>query len=382
MRFLLWCFLIANVINAMEDGSRKLFTIIRDKTATAQSVKNLLNKDANPFRKLPCVIEGEQFGCEDYCAAELAARNNLDIWGVLVAHYSQNRDLVQLFHCSLYNPDATKRLLSAHKDFFNTLSFDKKDQRSELFYTEECLHTACELENVSAVQFLIKHGCDVNYKDTDGRTALYEMMNYRHKNTEIVSYLLDCGAEVNYNKEMGGTPLHRALKTHVPYEFIRLLIQKGKADVNLADSVDNYSPLMIAAYHCYHPKTFFLLLENGAAVNYQERINGYSALRELCRRSTIDLEDADVQDMLKLLLLYKANIGLKDIHKKRAVDYVKQSSLKKFLSCEIDPLDSDEHPEKYIDTTCDDFNPVKKFPQEFTEIQAKVQAWQKELAKE
>ena len=78
---------------------------------------------------------------------------------------------------------------------------------------------ACASGDFAAVCAEIKKGCDINYQNGDGRTALMRAAKRDYK--DIVRVLLDNGADVNQVDNKGKTAIMGAAKKGNPEEADR-----------------------------------------------------------------------------------------------------------------------------------------------------------------
>ena len=90
---------------------------------------------------------------------------------------------------------------------------------------------ACASGDFAAVCAEIKKGCDINYQNGDGRTALMRAAKRDYK--DIVRVLLDNGADVNQVDNKGKTAIMGAAKKGNK-TILKKLIEAG-ADVNAKD---------------------------------------------------------------------------------------------------------------------------------------------------
>lgn len=70
------------------------------------------------------------------------------------------------------------------------------------------LHCSVTDNDVNDVDFLIKHGADVNTRSNFGRSPLHEAALYGHYN--IANLLIEAGADLNARNQRGETPLYYA----------------------------------------------------------------------------------------------------------------------------------------------------------------------------
>jgi len=97
------------------------------------------------------------------------------------------------------------------------------------------LQSAAYDGNLRTVQELIKYNPDVNAKDGEGETAIYDASRGRTLDcANIVRLLLEHGADVNVQQCEGWTPLHRASMDGA-LEVARVLLEHG-ANVQAQDN--------------------------------------------------------------------------------------------------------------------------------------------------
>ena len=125
---------------------------------------------------------------------------------------------------------------------------------------------------VGAIQFLVKHGADVNVRDWDhGATPLHTASYFL--DLEKMRMLLVHGADPNAEDDLGQTPLHRVVGDLIDFDerrldVVRLLMERG-ADANAPDK-DHETPLHIAAHFLLFEVTW-TLLKHGANPNVKNR---------------------------------------------------------------------------------------------------------------
>ncbi len=129
------------------------------------------------------------------------------------------------------------------------------------------LRRAAEEGDIEKLKSLIEKGVDVNAKDKEGYTAIYDAAARGHK--DVVELLINKGAEINIHVDIEAknsglwTPLQTAVR-HNQASVVELLISKG-ANVNTKDKW-GFSPLHTAAKHNYNGVAEHLI-EKGADLN-------------------------------------------------------------------------------------------------------------------
>lgn len=139
------------------------------------------------------------------------------------------------------------------------------------------LHTAAVIGSVAVTKFLVSKGMDVNAKDIDGATPLYDTWK-----AALAEVLISNGADVNMKDNIGDTPLHDVRDI----ETARFLISKG-ADVN-ANNNYGYTPLHVAISYKWRNEFAKSLLVNGADVNAKDKV-GDTPLHHATHAGKIDV---------------------------------------------------------------------------------------------
>ncbi|ARF02769.1 SWPV1-195 [Shearwaterpox virus] len=114
-------------------------------------------------------------------------------------------------------------------------------------------------------KILIKHGANINLRDSNGKTPLYNSTMIPHM-IEMTRVLINNGANVNFIYKDGKTVLYNALDV-CQYETIKLLINNG-SNVNAQDTYGK-SPLYYAI-ESYNIDIVKLLIKNGANINIKD----------------------------------------------------------------------------------------------------------------
>ncbi|CAH1396892.1 unnamed protein product [Nezara viridula] len=169
------------------------------------------------------------------------------------------------------------------------------------------LNNAASIGKIELLKILLQNGIDVNSKDLMGATALHAAA--KNNDTESAKLLLQFGANVNATDEFGWTPLHVAafFSRNASKAMLELLLASG-ADIN-ATTDGEFSPLNLAeaghnlSFLDYlvrnhdvlnsaiehsglldmdsnedHAEVVSFLLNQGADLNHQDSILGWTAL--------------------------------------------------------------------------------------------------------
>uniref|UniRef100_A0A8C1ZKA8 Fibronectin type III and ankyrin repeat domains 1 n=1 Tax=Cyprinus carpio TaxID=7962 RepID=A0A8C1ZKA8_CYPCA len=117
------------------------------------------------------------------------------------------------------------------------------------------------------VDILVKHGADINKRDSTGKDSLMQACFAGHLNT--VKYLRNCGSTWQSRDTDGCTPLHWAVDGgHLP--VIKYMIQDG-CEVDVMDKVSLWTPLMRVSAISGNAAVASILLQAGADVNVRDK---------------------------------------------------------------------------------------------------------------
>lgn len=188
-----------------------------------------------------------------------------------------------------------------------------------------------ENNNTSILQYLLDNGYDLKIKK-DGQSLLEYADDYY-----VAKVLVEGGLDINeYNKsakdlkmleylfDNGASP-NRILESAIIYgnmDILNLTI-KNNVDMNYIDetSLSKDSPLIMAAYSG-SKSIMQKVIKNGADINYKNA-EGATALMKVSNEGWTECA--------KLLVDAGADKNIKDNDDKKAVDYAKDSSIKKIV---------------------------------------------------
>ncbi|XP_013878120.1 ankyrin repeat and SOCS box protein 2 [Austrofundulus limnaeus] len=190
--------------------------------------------------------------------------------------------------------------------------------------------------NVSCVEFLLKHGANVNAANKDRETPLFTACE--NPNEDVVDLLLAHGAQVNLTCRQGGSALHEACRCGRP-NLCQTLLDAG-ANVK-TKNLYNIQPFFTAAQHG-HTEILQLLAQRGADINGPAG-DGATPLYEACKnghvgavQTLLDLK-ADPNQATKSGLL-PLHVAVKNNHQRIVQLLIPVTSRVRVQSCGISPL--------------------------------------------
>ncbi len=185
-----------------------------------------------------------------------------EIIKILLKH---NVDVNELDYCNhsaiLYLIEKSSKNIKLLLNSLN-INLEHKDGLTTLMY-------ASQMNEIETVKWLIKHGADINMKDTYGKTALfYLLMAPEQKHTEeLIKIFIENGAKVNTQDVYRKTPLMYA--SYFSEVAVRVLLEKG-AKVNLRD-MNGRTALFYSTMKSVNYNSTKLLLEHGADIGILNR---------------------------------------------------------------------------------------------------------------
>lgn len=197
------------------------------------------------------------------------------------------------------------------------------------------LHDAAHYARAQVVQLLLKANPPINalYKDqtplllaiagspeaiTDKTPE--QFLDYRRRRRDTVKLLLNAGADMEKCTPLGENALHLAAKLGQS-DTVEQLLQHGATADSPIVALDKQNPqanvgrtpLLLNAKYQKDKKTFKLLLDQGANPDTYDQDPGYAPIHYICSyhpaaSDTQPLKEADLIDLLELLVAHKANL--------------------------------------------------------------------------
>ena len=146
------------------------------------------------------------------------------------------------------------------------------------------LHCAVAGGHKDVVTLLLKEGCCVTTRDSNGVSVLHYATLFGHK--ELIGYLIDCGLDANIEDDDGRTPLHWAA-SHGQLESVRALLRLGGRRAMAMIAGDEGTPLHVAVRRG-NKDIVSLLLSEGCPMNVTIN-NGLTALHIAAETGQVDI---------------------------------------------------------------------------------------------
>lgn len=280
---------INNLTQSIEASSQAL-----SNRAPAKIKKNKINKNKTsprPFkkklgRKLYYAILNEEIEKIKFLI-KIGADLNIDIdyygspllWAIKTKHNEIARMMIRRDADLDFSPEGKSSPLNAIMFF---ISERNADDRKEAFKT---------------MKSLIRHGANVNLKDSNGEIPLVKAVV--HKSISVVEYLIKHGADINLKNSYGMSPLIMSASERFLY-ILSLLIEKG-ADLNITNKSNETA--LITAINWDKSTSASLLINSGADLDLQDD-TGKTALMLAIKNKNYEIT--------KLLIKSNANLDLQN----------------------------------------------------------------------
>jgi len=170
---------------------------------------------------------------------------------------------------------------------------------------------SCAVESgfMTVCRTLVAHGADVNAKDNSNNGPTPLQVAVERGQLSAAEFLITNKAEVNVRNGNGMTPLTSAVMAGET-DMVKLLLDH-RADANFETEPPNgpRSPLSFAVEY-KHPQIAQLLLDHGAKPNAAD-FRGDTALLEAVGQGNTDRNQENM-DMIRLLIEHGADVNVKD----------------------------------------------------------------------
>lgn len=187
-------------------------------------------------------------------------------------------------------------IYSDHNQAIHSLLKHGADINAKNSKGETLLLKAAAVKNIGTVKMLLESGADVNLGTEDGDFTPLHIACLQEENSEIVELFLDSNADINSKTSDGSTPLHLALQNK-NFEYVKLLLA-ADADVNVKR--DDGSTTLHDASWSGNLESIRLLITANADVN-AKMIDGKTPLFIASSRGDLEI--------VKLLISSGADIN-------------------------------------------------------------------------
>lgn len=145
---------------------------------------------------------------------------------------------------------------------------------------KQMIHVAAVHDRPASIRFLLAKGCDVNAKDSDGKTPLF--LALKHWRLKSMNTILDARPNLDLQYENSkSTVMHVAAQRGIPgTEYLEALVRAGaKADCT---DYKMQTPLHFASGVAFSAMGIRMIIDSGGDVNARKRA-GNTPLHSACR---------------------------------------------------------------------------------------------------
>lgn len=164
----------------------------------------------------------------------------------------------------LINPDNAKTISIEQLQEQDLDKINNKDDSG----ATALLYASSQTHEPRLIEFLIKHGADVNARDNYAMTALMVASSFNN-NPNITKALLKHGANVQAIDNSGNTALNMAIRNGTNLDIIKILIKAG-SNVNHLNHIGNI-PIMLALNNQQSLAVVKYLIDHGADLGRKDK---------------------------------------------------------------------------------------------------------------
>lgn len=205
----------------------------------------------------------------------------------------------------------------------NGFNVNKCDKRNQNAITKVMIKSTRN-NNSKMIKMLCDAGCDINNKDTDGRTPLHVALtndlygdrNYEYFVRNNIRILLKFGAKIHGSPDTSGQTIVMATVCQGSGDILQLILENGGKEFINDKELDTGKTCLIIAITLRFTKCIEVLLENGADPNMTCN-KKRSPIMYACKEET--------HDAVSLLLENGADPSLKDVGGFTALDYARSN---------------------------------------------------------
>lgn len=191
-----------------------------------------------------------------------------------------------------------KKYLDKSTEHINTINFDMTP----------LMNAVCQ-ENIDVIDVLIDYGCDIQFKNKNGYTALLCYFISQSNNRVILQKLLNSKVDINISSVDGNTPLHYAAYYITDVNIIHYITLE--CNPNLKNN-NRKTPLMLACEYNKNIEVIAALIDITNDINIQDNF-GNTALHLACINNKYDI--------IKILLNGHADINITNDDNETPYDY-------------------------------------------------------------